>query len=628
MDVVRRGVDNREVRFDWQDQKNPKDKATALFNEVERILEENSLLYRDVKKSIAMVGRLESWRGLISVKSRIPPEKRISHNAVATAADAVVAEGTQGTPRPMSVTRKGTFKDRRKAKIHTYYFDAKMHQESYPDKAHLVASDAVHAGMGGMLTYRKHPLLVKEGKDEVGFKRLIPLDMVLDNKNCPDGDLKQFYYRWRMTRREAEKRFGKDLIESAEGPEPLLHGDEDKGKLVLIIEAWSLPSYPGAKDGTHVLATSEGVILEEDWELEEFPIFFIHAVKPKVGFWGEMLPLRAETQQYELNKLLRRVQQSMHIHAIPRTWVPRQAKVPKGQLTNDVGVVIQYEGGVPPTQMVAQSMANDVYEHIRLLEQWIYKQMGVSELSATSKLPSNINSGVQQRYYEDVQSKRWGHLERAYERMHVHSAKMAVYFEGQIADKYPKHEVPIMRKRYMKATYWKDIEVDYDTLSVRVYTSSALPNTPGGKLAALNDMVDRQVITPVEMSRMLDDPDFESIVDEKAAPEAYFEYLFEEFLLKGEEAWKQPEPHTNIQIGIDKAKAMLQEAEMDGAEDADTFPIRRWIEQAVGAQNLAIEEEQRKQLEMQQQQMQMEMAAQQQQIQPQAGPPAPQQQVA
>lgn len=617
MDVVRKSVEGGEVRYDWQEQENPKDKATALFNEVDRIVEENSLLYRDIKKSVAMVGRLESWRGLISVKSRIPPEKRISHNAVATAADAVVAEGTQGSPRPMSVTRKGTFKDRRKAKLHTYYFDAKMHQEDYADKAHTVASDAVHAGMGGMLTYRKHPLLVKKGKDEVGFKRLIPLDMIVDNKNCPDGELKQFYYRWRMTRREAEKRFGKELIESAQGPEPLLHGDEDKGKLVLIIEAWSLPSHPGAGDGTHVMATSEGVIFEEKWELDELPIFFIRAVKAKVGFWGELLPLRAETQQYELNKLLRRVQQSMHIHAIPRTWVPRQAKVPKGQLTNDVGVVIQYEGGVPPTQMVAQSMANDVYEHIRLLEQWIYKQMGVSELSATSKLPSNINSGVQQRYYEDVQSKRWGHLEHAYERMHVHSAKMAVFFEGEIAKRYPKHEVPIMRKRYMKATYWKDIEVDYDTLSVRVYTSSALPNTPGGKLAALNDMVDRQVITPVEMARMLDDPDFESIVDEKAAPEAYFEYLFEEFLLKGEEAWKQPEPHTDIQLGMEKAKAMLQEAEMDGATDQDTFWVRRWIEQAVGAQNLAIEEEQRKQMEMAAQQQAMAMQ--------QAGPgPAPQ----
>ncbi len=580
--------------------KGSSDMARAVFHEVDRIDRETISEQNERRKACAMYGRLDTWGNQLIVDRLIPPHKRIAHNVLATAIDALGAEVTTTKPRPLCQTLGGNFRERRKARLHTHYYDAKFHLERVRYKTFQAVRDACVPGLGIVQVYRKYPHMAKQGKDEVGIRRIFPLNFVIDDTNCLDEPPRQCYLKHSMDKRHSMKKWAKHAkaIEQSRAPRyTWKRTAKGKDNRVEIIESWSLPSYPGAKDGKHIICCENAVLFEEEWDCEFFPFAFLRAVPPQHGFWGEKIIMRGETSQYELNKLLRRVQQSMHVHAVPRVFMPRQAGIVKGQVRNNVGIVIEYDGNQPPLFLTPQSIGSDVYEHIRLLESWIFKELGVSELSATSRKPAGLDSGVALRSYNDVQSQRWLHLERSFEEMYVRIAELLEYFEGKIADDYSGHMVGATHREFLQTMKWSDIRLDRTKIAIRVQAASALPNTPAGKLSALEDMVRNQVITPEEFVMMSDMPDLEAIRNMKLAPREYFEDLFDKFL-DGEEKFRQPEPHMNFMLGREVAGLKLAQAEMEGASQEEMRPVRNWIRQSFVEEKAAMKEQMRDQQEM------------------------------
>jgi hypothetical protein len=550
-------------------------------------------------QSMALYGELNHWQNMAQVARTVPSRFQVAHNVIATGVDALVAEVTQSPPRPVAVTVGGTYRENRKARKLNQYWDAKFDECEVHDLGRQAVRDAISCGLGILRPYRRDPEHPED--DGIGVERIFPPHFLIDDRGAVDIQPRQAYIRRQLDKSylaELYPDFEEEILRSRRPTNRFWFDSEEDADVAEVVEGWHLQSRKGSGDGRHVIVCGDAVLLDEPFERSRFPLAFCRAVPAQRGFWPDGLIPRAKGAQRELNKLLRRTQESMHRVGVPRVWVDRESGIVESKFTNGVGYLHYYTGNKPIFD-TPQSMGRDVYNHIERLEQWVYKELGVSELSANSRKPPGLDSGAALRTYNDVQSRRFINLQRSYERMHEDVAREMVYLEKEIAEDDPSHSVGTRMRRRVKEDKWKDIELPEDRFNVRVFSASALPNTPAGKLQALEELVKMEVITPDTFLRLADVPDFESVRDLMVAPEELLLDTFDTMI--DESRFIQPEPGLDLVKGRQLATLMLQRETLEGASQNDLAPLRKWIEASMQLESRIQNIEANKQMLMAQQ---------------------------
>ena len=550
------------------------DSADKLFTEVDRISEDTVNRAQAVIEASALYGDLAYLPGYTGVDRVLPVSRRISHNVIATATDALVAEVTQTKPRPMAVTIGGDYTDHVRARKLTEYWDAKFEETNVYELGRQAVRDAIISGLGILRAYRARP---GSKSDRVLVERIWPGSFVIDDRGAIDVIPRACYIRRQIDRSYLENLYPEKLqdIQQARHPEEKYwFTNAMRDDLVEVIEGWHLPSGPDGKDGKHMLAVSTTPLFEEEYDDDEFPLSFVRPVPPQRGFWGESIVKRAATAQFELNKLLRRIQESMHLHAVPRVFVNRGAGIVKPHFTNDIGILIEYDGQ-PPVYMTPNSMGADVYAHIDRLENWIYKEMGISQLSASSLKPAGLDSGRALRVYNDTQSRRFINLERSYEQMHCTLAKHITALDRAISEENPEHEVVYESRGQKMVIPFREIDLKKGIMRTQVAPTSALPTSPAAKLQDLQEMVAAGTIDQETFLTLADVPDFESIRATVVAPLELLEKRFDEMLETGK--YTVPEPYMDLARGMKLCALSIQKAEVKGASDDRVELLRQWL---------------------------------------------------
>jgi len=550
------------------------DSADKLFTEVDRISEDTVNRAQAVIEASALYGDLAYLPGYTGVDRVLPVSRRISHNVIATATDALVAEVTQTKPRPMAVTIGGDYTDHVRARKLTEYWDAKFEETNVYELGRQAVRDAIISGLGILRAYRARP---GSKSDRVLVERIWPGSFVIDDRGAIDVIPRACYIRRQIDRSYLENLYPEKLqdIQQARHPEEKYwFTNAMRDDLVEVIEGWHLPSGPDGKDGKHMLAVSTTPLFEEEYDDDEFPLSFVRPVPPQRGFWGESIVKRAATAQFELNKLLRRIQESMHLHAVPRVFVNRGAGIVKPHFTNDIGILIEYDGQ-PPVYMTPNSMGADVYAHIDRLENWIYKEMGISQLSASSLKPAGLDSGRALRVYNDTQSRRFINLERSYEQMHCTLAKHITALDRAISEENPEHEVVYESRGQKMVIPFREIDLKKGIMRTQVAPTSALPTSPAAKLQDLQEMVAAGTIDQETFLTLADVPDFESIRATVVAPLELLEKRFDEMLETGK--YTVPEPYMDLARGMKLCALYIQKAEVKGASDDRVELLRQWL---------------------------------------------------
>lgn len=501
-----------------------------------------------------------------------------SHNVIATACDALVSEVSQTQPRPMALTVDGDWHEQQRAKNRTRFWECKFDELRVRELTPWVVRDAIIASFGVLRPYVDHAWSCTR------LERVFPPRLLFDDRSSGDSMPRVMYLRtqgdkWALAKQHPEHA---GAIHSSKAPDPrYLTYDVHRSGSVEVIEAWHLPSTPTSKDGRHVIVTSECVLLDEPWErYDSFGLVFIRALPAEFGWRGVSIVNRAAPAQMELNKLLRRIGESMHLHAVPRVFM-EHGTLSEAKLTTDIGVVVRYTPGKnPPVFLTPPSMASDVYQMLNTYAGWIFEEMGVSQMSATSRKPAGIDSGKAIREYNDVQSKRWVGFERAYVRMHVDLAEELVECERQLASNDNDHRVSF-RSEYgggHERMLWDEIDADNDTYKILTKAASSLPTEPWGRMQALQEMVADGTLTQEDFLAMTDDPDFEAARARVTAPREALEKTFWMMLDTGE--YHQPEPFMDLLRGIDTAKLIYQQEFVRGADEDQLELLRKWIADA------------------------------------------------
>ena len=505
----------------------------------------------------------------------IRSQPQVTRNVLALAVDTVISEITQARPRPMFVTIGGDWLEQERARKLTYFCDAEFDQNNVHELAEQAARDAVIAGLG-ILRPRRDP----SDETRVIIERIFPPNFLVDDRGAVDVLPRSFFVRhlldkWQLCELYPDQRAAIEMAATVESN--AWFSDGPKGQdLVEVIEGVHLPSRKGSTDGRHVLVIAEAVLSDEQYNYAEPPFVFIRAVKPLRRFWGLSLVQRAAPTQIELNRVLRRWNESLRLNATSLWFLNRQSRVVKAHMVNQIGAIVEHDGP-PPQQMTPAVMHPQVANYIEQCEARVFKLMGASELAATSMKPAGLNSGRALQVYNDVQSRRFIGLERAFEGLYVDLAKWVVTMHTEIAEDYPEHEIVCSdgpsRTTRIK---WEDINLEEGRFRARVFPTSAFPTNPAAKIQVLQDMLGAGVIDNQAFYELaLDVPDLEAVRNRVVAPLELIHKRLSKMLY--ENIYIPPEPLRDLAMALRETVLAIQRAELDDIPEERVDLLRQFL---------------------------------------------------
>lgn len=473
------------------------------------------------------------------------PADRPTMNVVQSCVDTLVSRITQSRPRPIFLTDNGDYKQRNLAKQLNQFVVGELYSTKSYQQGELILRDAAVLGSGCLKVYRT-------SGDKVGVERVLITELFVDPSDAMWGDPRTIYQLKLVDRGVLQDMFPNKnmVIEKSEQAYP--DGSSDSSKsvsdLVMVVEAWRLPSGPEATDGMHMIATTAGSLVEEKYEKPGFPFIFLHYSPRILGFFGQPLTEQLMGTQMEINKLLITISNAINLVGVPRVFVEDGSKVVKAHLNNQVGSIITYQG-TKPTYEVAPCIPAEVYSQLQRLVDYAYQQSGISALAASSKKPEGLNSGVAIREFDDLQSDRFASLNKRYDNMFVDLAYLITDTAKDIAEDTGSYSTVYPNKDGTREVDLPGAKLLEDTYIIQCFDASALPRDPAGRLAKITEMIQAGMISIPEGRRLLNYPDLEQNEKLANSSEERILKILDEIVEEGK--YTPPDPFMNLPLAVE-----------------------------------------------------------------------------
>ncbi len=494
---------------------------------------------------------------------------RVTYNVIKSCTDTAVAKIGKERPRPLFLTEKGNYSMQQKAKKLTQYIDGQFdHMETYP-KGRAAFRDACVFGSGAIKIF--------EQNYEVKMERVLTDELLVDDTEAMYGAPRQLYQIKNIDRRVLMEAFPEDAGAIANATNLDRSGLSSRivSDMVTVVEAWHLPSAPGAKDGKHIIAVDNKTLSHEDWEKEYFPFEFFYWHRNILGFWGVGVAEELVGIQLEINKLLRNVQIAQSLAAVPRVWLEESNRVAKGNINNQIGAINTYRGA-PPIFQTPTAMNAEIYNHIETLYMKAFEITGLSHMAATAEKPAGVDSAVGMRTLNDIASQRFADVQLDWEDFHVRLARQTVNCTKDIQEKLEKErnagkdvpdtlQVKVQGSDFMESIKWKDVFMPDDAYVLRVFPTGILPSEPSGKLEKVMEMVTAGFYTQEEARSLLDFPDLAKVNTRKNSQTDIVLKILDTMLTEGR--YIAPEPFMNLEPARLLAQEVYMQAQVDNAPE-------------------------------------------------------------
>jgi hypothetical protein len=487
-------------------------------------------------------------------------EARLTLNVIKSCVDTATSKIGKSKPRPYYLTQNGKWEQQRRAKRLTQYMEGWAYDNKVYESGRLVFRDGGVFGSGFFSGYKEN------GK--VCVERAFPDEIIVDELEGIYGSPQTLYRAKYIARDVIMDAWGKNeklnfAIKSATTAFNEQMQNSSKSDLLLVIEAWHLPSGPEAKDGKHVICIENADLLSEDWNKSRFPISKFMWTKPLLGFYGSSLADELVGIQVEINKILMDESEARHLMARPQIWLEMANKVNAHKTTNRTGG-LNYYMGQPPVFISGTSMPPEVYAQLENLYRKAYEITGLSQMSATGKKPSGVDAAVALRELQDVESERFMDISLGFEETYLDLFDLVYDLHEELLEE--GHDVLIQSrdKRAYQELHWSDVRIKKESFVTRSFPASLLPTTPAGRLSKTQELIQAGFIDKEQALSLLDFPDLEKFSNMKTAPLDNIMRIIE-LMLDGTP--QTPEPHLNLQLAYVLTQEAFNSAKNDNAPD-------------------------------------------------------------
>lgn len=480
------------------------------------------------------IGKMEQTFGL--------PQERPTFNLIQSATDTLVSRISQSRPQPVFLTDNGDYKQRNLAKkLNNFIQGEFFHTKAY-DQAANILRDALVTGTGCAHVYETQD-------NRIGLERVLCTELLVDPNESMYGEPRRLY-RIKLIDREVLlanfPKFKKKIEMAAKAyPDNSADSSKSTSDLVMVVEAWSLPSGKDTHDGRHLISCSEGALVDEEYTKDCFPFSFIHYSPRLLGFWAQGLAEQLMGTQMELNSILYTISKSIKLVGVPKIFVEEGSKVSSASFNNEIGSIIKYRGNKPQYE-VTQANAQELYAERDKLIQYGYQQCGVSALQATSQKPQGLNSGEAIRSYDDISTDRFASLARRYDNFFRDLAYLYIDLAKDICEREGSYSTVYPNKNGTREVDLPKASLLEDTYVIQCFTQSSLPKDPAGRLAKVTEMIQSGMISIQEGRRLLDYPDIEQMDKLASAGEERIFQILDNIVESGK--YEPPDPFIDIQL--------------------------------------------------------------------------------
>lgn len=515
---------------------------------------------------------------------------RMRYNLSAAAIGTAASLIAQMRPMPYFLTTMGDPTLQRKARTKTRVIEGQMWDLDVYRIAPTCFQDAAILGTGIMYGY------VSPFTGKPTLERVLPLECLVDHNDGRSGCPRSIY-RVRLMQRELVKGWmgddaaALDLVNHSAGPSADDWNDfflsyDNSADLVVVIEAWHLPSSPTARDGRHVIATSSAVLFNEEWTKQEFPLKFLRWETRPVGFWGCGICEKARKPQYRINEIIERYTEMQRLMSNVMILGGGSAETPTAEQISDLPATYVNVGpGERPPQFVNFSATPmDLVGEVERIKQQFLEEIGLAPGTIQGMPPSRNLSGVAADTYDDIQSRRHIIQARSWEYFFMDITQMICDLNDDVAAADPSFAVSGVSHsfgmQFINEVKWKDLVFGPGKSRVRMFPVSSLPTTPAGKINQVNDWIERGMIGRSLGQQLMDFPDLDAAQSMNLAHQNYIMDCIEKILDGARDVI--PDPRADQEIAADFGSRCYLRALVMRETDSVLQELRKFTDAALG----------------------------------------------
>lgn len=581
--IIDPDITDKEIKTDWWNA-DDKDIAHSIFSIVDKIHNDQ----RGRRINNLRYARLYANKDYTDYLAKVVYSElgqSISLNVCRSVTNTAAARIAKDNPRALFLTENGDWPMQQRAQKLTQFCSGLFTENHIYQKGQQAFIDACTWGTGVLKHYREY--------GQVCSQRVLPDELYVDEAEGRYGEPRQLHHRrgvdvnvliasalkWNSYKSIADKNKLVEQIQQSAKYD--IRGITTN--LVTVIESWHLPSGPEAKDGRHTICVSGTTIVDEEYNFPDFPFTFLHYNPSLIGFWGDGLIGEIVGIQVEINTIVTRIKQSMDLIAIPRVLIDRNSDVNPDHITNDIGGIVYYNNKQPIFD-TPQAQSRETYEYLDYLVKKSYEIPGISQLSASSRKPSGLDSQPALREYQDIESERFALVAKRYQEMYLDIARQYVTLSREEYKGNRKLSVKVgdmsrNSARFINRISWKDVDMDDDKFSMKIYPTNLLPKAPEGRIQRVQELLNGGLIDQEMAISLLDFPDVEQYLSLKTAAIDDIKRIISIILDKGE--YEAPEPYMNLDMAVKMMQSAYIRAKIDGVEQEKLTMMQNFINQAM-----------------------------------------------
>lgn len=397
-------------------------------------------------------------------------------NVIASCIDTLHSKIAQSKVRPFFTTINGTFKDIQCVKQAQQFFDVFYDMQNVNRKISDAFRDCCIFDTG----------VIYIDEDNKRIERVLPFQVFVRPAEANYGRITRIYYE--------QKDFPVTLL-----PKKIEINNKS-------IQYMDYGIYYDTVEHTKAYTGNGKILLVEKYNQDIIPFVFMYYKNPIVGNISTSVADMLVNIQQEINILMAKIKDASQLNPALTFLVPEGSNLKATQLNNRIGNILTYNpiqgGGTPVTSSTPAFIDSQYITLLNELIQKAYDLVGISMLSAQSKKPAGLNSGIALATMEDVESDRFETQLNQVIRTYIDVAKTCLQVFPQDENILPEISTRVSIK-------WKDIIKESTNMNIQYSGADNLSKDPSTKLQQLQQLSQAGVIPSARIPQLMQIPDLE-----------------------------------------------------------------------------------------------------------------------
>lgn len=404
---------------------------------------------------------------------------RPSINVCKSCVDTLVSKISQSKVRPFFNIVNGGWKELQTAKQAQQYFDLFYDQENVNKIVTECFKDACVLDTG----------VVYVDTDDTAIKRAHPWQVYIDPADKTYGTITKVYY----------ERTDYPRSSLPEKVEATIKND--------AIEYLTYGIYWDKVKKIKVYTVNGSIQLVEPYELDKLPFVWLYYDNPMVGIGTVSIVDVLYTIQQDIDTLSSKIHDAMFLTPANMVFMPEGSGISSNQYNNREGNIYTYKPnpnmtGVPVSVVTPPMIDPNLQAMLTELINRAYDMVGISQLSAQSKKPTGLDSGIALATMEDVESERFEVQLSQIIHCYVNIAKICIASFDPSQDILPESSNRMNIK-------WRDVVKASKNMVIQYSAADSLSKDPSTKLQQLQLLVQAGIIPKARVAQFMQLPDLE-----------------------------------------------------------------------------------------------------------------------